>query len=369
MKPTISLTTFLVVLTFLLSIHYTFSQGNSNGNANSNNNANGNALKWETQGNNADTSHFIGTTNPIALKMRTNNVERLRITKDGKFGIGISNPLEKFELQGNLKLTGDIIFSDYADVNDTTDKVLFVDKNGKTQTKSLKDLSDFLYVPYNCDELLDINGNVVEPTWSNGLNKIYNACPINVGIGTPSPQFTLDARGQIRVTRNIFLGSLANYDFNDVARLHIVNVQNLEPDNKGDFIRLETYSTSEDGNLETVFKVDQNGYVTARDVKVTLDPIPDYVFLPDYDLPTIEEQATFIRNNGHLLRMPSESEILQTKLGLGKIVMNNLRISEEQMLYIIEVNEEVEELEEENEDLQKRVEELERLVKKMLEQQ
>jgi hypothetical protein len=88
-----------------------FSQGNSNGNSNPNNNANGNALKWETQGNNADSSHFIGTTNSTALKIRTNNVERMRISKDGKFGIGISNPLEKFELQGNLKLSDTMIKS------------------------------------------------------------------------------------------------------------------------------------------------------------------------------------------------------------------------------------------------------------------
>ena len=46
-----------------------FSQGNSNGNANSNNNANGNALKWKTQGNNADTSDFIGTTQSNRFKI------------------------------------------------------------------------------------------------------------------------------------------------------------------------------------------------------------------------------------------------------------------------------------------------------------
>ncbi|MGM0477906.1 MAG: hypothetical protein ACQERC_01700 [Bacteroidota bacterium] len=74
----IDLTTCVVFFILLFTNHNFWAQGNNNGNTNPNNNANGNALKWETQGNNVDTSHFIGTTNPTALKMRTNNVERLR---------------------------------------------------------------------------------------------------------------------------------------------------------------------------------------------------------------------------------------------------------------------------------------------------
>lgn len=56
------------IIGLILISNRAYSQGNSGGNANNNNNANGNALKWETQGNNADTVDFIGTTNPTAFK-------------------------------------------------------------------------------------------------------------------------------------------------------------------------------------------------------------------------------------------------------------------------------------------------------------
>ncbi|MDX1651088.1 MAG: bZIP transcription factor [Brumimicrobium sp.] len=372
MKRTTLLTTLMVCLfgMFCLTNQSSYAQGNNNGNANPNNNANGNALKWETQGNNADTSHFIGTTNPIPLKMRTNNTERMRITEDGKVGIGISNPLERFELQGNLKLTGDVVFSGYADPTDTLGKLLFVDENGKTYPKTLESLFDAIYTPIYGDCNIDNDGNVISPVWHNGLNKIYNECPINVGIRTDNPLFSLDVRGQLRSTQNIFLGTPALFTFNDLARIHVVNTISLAANNKGDFLRFDEYVNGyNNDNLKTVFKVDQNGFVTARDVKVTLQDIPDFVFLPEYKLPTLEEQASFINKNGHLMRMPSEKQILDENIGLGKIAMANLQISEEQMLYIIELDKEVESLSNENEALKERLRQLEEMVKKLLEEQ
>ena len=98
--------------------------------------ANGGASKWDRHGDIADSTDFMGTKNATALKFRTNDVERFRITKEGKVGIGMSDPVEKLEIAGNFKLSDDIIFSDYADANDTTGKMLFVDKDGRTETKS-----------------------------------------------------------------------------------------------------------------------------------------------------------------------------------------------------------------------------------------
>ena len=109
----------LVLVAIVSFNNNVYSQGNSQGNANPNNNANTNAFKWETDGNNADSTDFIGTTNDSSLIIRTNNEERMRITEDGKVGIGVSNPLERLELDGDLRLSGDVIFPSYASVNDT----------------------------------------------------------------------------------------------------------------------------------------------------------------------------------------------------------------------------------------------------------
>ena len=342
------------------------------------NNDDGDGQEWDMDGNNADTTNFIGTTNANPLVMRTNNVERMRITEDGNIGVGISNPLEKFEIQGNIRLTGDAIFSDYADPTDTIGRFLTVDENGKTKTKGLKFLLDALYQPINCDELININGDIVNPTWQNGLNKIYNGCPVNVGIGTQNPIHSLDVRGQIRTTRNIFLGipvSTPTEQFDNLARVHVINANSLAPNNKGDFIRFDDYSQSHGTNpLATVFKVNDkggveldylgqdlvldissksetrkilqlhnNGLLRAREIKVDEDVWADYVFKPNYELMPLNKVKEFITQNGHLPNVPSAEEIEAEGINLGETARITMEKVEELTLYLIEQQEQLEE--------------------------
>ena len=338
-----------------------YSQGNSGGNANNNNNANGNALKWETQGNNADANDFIGTTNSTALKIRTNNEERLRITPDGRIGAGILNPLERFELQGNLKLTGDIIFSDYADANDTTGRLLFVDKDGKTNPKNSSVLAKMIYVDNGCKE-----GNSGLPTWSHGDSKIYVRCPkdVKVGIGLESPQHKLHVVGNIK-GRRLLLGR-ADGKQNTRSQIHVVSTVNTE-----DYIR---FDQMRGGELETLFQVDQNGglqidysgsdlalnissesdgrkilqlhndgLLRAREVKVDEKSWPDYVFKPDYDLMPLKEVKSFITENGHLPNVPSAEIVESEGVNLGETARITMEKVEELTLYTIEQQDQLDE--------------------------
>lgn len=173
------------------------------------NNDNGDDQEWDMDGNNADTTHFIGTTNANPLIIRTNNEERIRITEDGNVGIGISSPLQKFEIQGNIRLTGDAIFSDYADPVDTLEKFLFVDKNGKSMTKSMTNVQNIIY-SVDCFIGKEDNGFggstlVTLPSWASTIfdnrQVLYTGvnCPTWVGIGTSEPLTRLDVRGAGRV--------------------------------------------------------------------------------------------------------------------------------------------------------------------------
>src|SRR5690554_8176422 len=55
---------------------------------------------WGTHGNSADSSSFIGTTNDACLRFRSNNIERVRISHDGKVGIGVDSHVEKLDVDG-----------------------------------------------------------------------------------------------------------------------------------------------------------------------------------------------------------------------------------------------------------------------------
>jgi hypothetical protein len=79
-----------------------------------------------------------------------------------------------------------------------------------------------------------------------------------------------------------------------------------------------------------------NGSIRARQVKVEVLNWPDYVFAPDYQLPSLTDVKNYIAQNQHLPDMPSEQEVTQNGLNLGE--MNKLLVKkvEELTLYLIE---------------------------------
>lgn len=60
------------------------------------------AAGWGTTGNNATNSSFLGTINAQPLIVKTNNVERYRVTSSGAMGINEDNPTQKLEVAGNI---------------------------------------------------------------------------------------------------------------------------------------------------------------------------------------------------------------------------------------------------------------------------
>ena len=46
---------------------------------------------------------MLGVTGDNPIRLSTDNIERVRITSKGYVGIGLSNPTEKFQVDGNIK--------------------------------------------------------------------------------------------------------------------------------------------------------------------------------------------------------------------------------------------------------------------------
>ena len=57
-------------------------------------------------GNTKSAALSVGTTNNFGLILETNNISRVTITSAGNVGIGITNPVDKLEVDGTLKITG-----------------------------------------------------------------------------------------------------------------------------------------------------------------------------------------------------------------------------------------------------------------------
>jgi len=64
------------------------------------------AQSWGLTGNSNTNpgKNFLGTTDEKSLVLRTDNIERLRITVNGKVGIGIAKPQQQLDVNGNINI-------------------------------------------------------------------------------------------------------------------------------------------------------------------------------------------------------------------------------------------------------------------------
>lgn len=88
-----------------------------------------------------------------------------------------------------------------------------------------------------------------------------------------------------------------------------------------------------------------NGKITAKEIEVKFEVWPDFVFADDFDLMSLHEVESFIKQNRHLPGVPSEAEVMQNGVGLGEVSTILLQKVEELTLHIIELNRRIEELE------------------------
>jgi len=94
------------------------------------------------------------------------------------------------------------------------------------------------------------------------------------------------------------------------------------------------------------YKLQVKGNIKAQKIKVTNQGWADFVFEPDYRLPSLYEVEQFIREHKHLPEIPSAKEVEQEGVDLGEMNKKLLQKVEEQMLYIIELNKRLKVLEE-----------------------
>ena len=91
------------------------------------------------------------------------------------------------------------------------------------------------------------------------------------------------------------------------------------------------------------YRLSVKGKVRAEEVKV-YNTWADYVFNPNYALPSLKEVEAYIIKNGHLQNVPSAKEVTENGLALGEIAKIQQEKIEELTLYLIQQNKEIEEL-------------------------
>ncbi len=95
--------------------------------------------------------------------------------------------------------------------------------------------------------------------------------------------------------------------------------------------------------------------IRTRKVKVDITAWPDYVFKPNYKLPSLNEVEKYLQSNQHLLDVPSAAEVEKNGIDLGSNQAILLKKVEELTLYLIEQNKKLESQQKEIEALKQKV--------------
>jgi len=166
---------------------------------------------WYLNGNVANPSDFIGTTNAEAFRIYTNNTERMRITATGNVGIGTTSPAAQ------LHTTGTVRFSNYA--SGASGALLRTNANGDLQitnfsgnaTDVLLGNGTFGPVP-GIQNLWQDAGNYIYPATSTGASypRIYDDNTTDVNDGNVS-QLYMNA-SPANLTTGIYVYSSQNVD-------------------------------------------------------------------------------------------------------------------------------------------------------------
>lgn len=193
-----------------------------------------------------------------------------------------------------------------------------------------------------------------------GTNHIYNSNTGNVGIGTGSAASPVE-KLQIN-SGNILIKGANNFSANGhEAILKLGDGNNYIKSVFGGGMRIGTYCwnaqpadaicISQCGNVGIgivnvgTSKLAVEGRIAAREVKVTTGPFPDFVFEKDYKLISLNELEQYITTHKHLPEIPSAKEVEANEgIDLGEMQVKLLQKIEEQTLYIISLQHQIDEM-------------------------
>ncbi|SFO22527.1 hypothetical protein SAMN05428949_4544 [Chitinophaga sp. YR627] len=170
-----------------------------------------------------------------------------------------------------------------------------------------------------------------------------------VGIGTNAPTTTLDVNGDFRL--GVSTGGTAYcIGFTRTVGAQVFGTTTAGLTLGGDVNGVDAVILP-NGNVgigitNPQSKLAVNGDIFSKRVKVTQEGWADFVFAPDYQLPSLAELESYIKTNKHLPDVPSAKEVVAKGLDLGEINKILLQKIEELTLHLIEESKRNRDLEE-----------------------
>jgi hypothetical protein len=113
------------------------------------------------------------------------------------------------------------------------------------------------------------------------------------------------------------------------------------------------------GTTNPQYKLDVEGTIRAKEIKVCLQSGCDFVFNKDYKLMNLNDLEKFVTTKQHLPEIASEKDMIENGLNMKEFQMKLLQKMEEMTLYIIEQNKKNEKQEQKIKILETKIKKLE----------
>lgn len=206
--------------------------------------------------------------------------------------------------------------------------------------------------------------------WSGGDKVVFTKeGRVGIGIDNPSAQLHLasDSHHELKISRASGMYGFRIFRNAAQGTFYFQNTDNNN--NWGTRIRIEEGGDKwqdillnpDGGNVGIgtfntgSYKLAVEGKIGAREVKVTTASWADFVFADDYVLPPLAEVEQFIKKHKHLPEVPSEKDVLENGIELGKMDAILLQKIEELTLYMINQQKEITELKEMNDRMKEEI--------------
>jgi len=297
-----------------------------------------NAFPWKIQ-----TNHYgeitFQTGNPANIGSEQ-VVTKFALSQNNAYfntnlGIGTSTPTEKLDVNGSIKISNPFgslriknswVSGDQggsirlqAENSSATPYIDFVNDLGTSQARFIY-RNNALNLEYSKLNLDNQGLEFLHSAWGNG----YGAKIIGSDDGNGSTSMRFQVRSN-------------NANFSDALRIQTNGKISI-----GNSSLIPTQAGSADVSN---YKLFVEGGILSEEVRVALKTTwADYVFAPSYKLKTIDEVATFIKDNGHLPNVPSAKQVEADGINVAEMAKIQMEKIEELTLYIIELKKEIDAL-------------------------
>jgi len=198
------------------------------------------------------------------------------------------------------------------------------------------------------------DSNVLKIQFHTDGNSFINSG--NVGIGTATPAEKLEIAGSLGNIQLQTNGARIAFTRNNANYLDAVTPGGflIFSTNGGvERMRIDANGNVGIGTNDPQAKLAVNGDIFSKRLKVVQTGWPDFVFTPEYALPSLQEVENYIKCNQHLRDIPSAAEVEKEGLDVGEMNKKLLQKVEELTLYLIEQQKQINVLQEQNKALLK----------------